>query len=48
MEVINLVGAVLNSSSSNKINISNLASGTYLVRIYTADKNVVVKKFIKE
>lgn len=48
MEVINLVGAVLNSSSSNKINISNLASGTYLVRIYTADKDVVVKKFIKE
>ncbi len=48
MEVINLVGAVLSTSSSNKINISNLASGTYLVRIYTADKDVVVKKFIKE
>lgn len=47
VEVLNLAGAVVASANTNSVQVSNLAAGMYIVKVYT-NNNVVVKQFIKK
>ena len=47
VEILDSNGASVLKADNPKINISNLASGQYWVKIYT-DKNQIVKRFIKK
>ncbi len=47
VEVLNLAGAVVASANTNSVQVSNLAAGMYIVKVYT-DNNIVVKQFIKK
>ena len=46
VEICDLLGKTLSTHSTNKINVSNLPKGVYLVKIYT-DKGVKVERVIK-
>ena len=51
VEIYNIMGAKIMShdvSFSNAIDVANLSSGLYLVRVLDEDNNVVVKKIIKK
>lgn len=46
--VFDLSGKVLLQSSSEKVNISSFAKGTYLVKVEFADGSTKTEKVIKE
>lgn len=47
VEIINFAGVALTADSKN-INVSNLAAGVYIAKIYALDGSVIVKQFIKK
>lgn len=47
-EVYNLAGQKLTEGTSDIINMESLTSGTYLIKIYTRDKNSITEKIIKK
>jgi hypothetical protein len=47
IEILNQQGIILFESNNNKVNVSSLSKGIYLVRI-TNVKQTIIKKFIKE
>ncbi len=50
IEVYDIAGRILSSNSlnENKIDLSNLKSGNYILKLYTADKGIFNSKIIKE
>lgn len=47
VEIFNLTGMLLSSSNKNKINISDMGSGIYFVKVYS-ENGVATQKFIKQ
>lgn len=48
MEVFNVVGTKILESESSNINVSNLSSGLYLLKVYAKDGKIGIKRFLKE
>ena len=46
IEIYNIQGQKVLSSNQNQINVSDLASGMYLVRIQDIDNNIATKKIV--
>ncbi|WP_223608086.1 T9SS type A sorting domain-containing protein [Chryseobacterium sp. OSA05B] len=47
-EVYNLAGQKLTEGTSGVVNMNGLASGTYLIKLYTRDKKSITEKIIKQ
>lgn len=47
-EVYNLAGQKLTEGTSGVVNMDRLASGTYLIKIFTRDKKSITEKIIKK
>ena len=48
VEVYSILGRKVLDGNTSTINVSNLSSGMYLLKVYTQDGKVGVKRFIKE
>uniref|UniRef100_UPI004049C03A LamG-like jellyroll fold domain-containing protein n=1 Tax=Flavobacterium sp. TaxID=239 RepID=UPI004049C03A len=48
VEIYNIQGQKVKSANQKQINVSDLASGMYMVRIQDADNGIATKKFIKQ
>ena len=48
IEVYSILGRKVLENNTSTINVSNLSSGLYLLKVYTQDGKVGVKRFIKE
>lgn len=48
VEVLNLLGAVVATSNTNAVSVADLAKGSYIVKIVTANGQSVVKQFVKK
>jgi len=48
VEIIDIQGKlVFSSENKNQINLANLSSGIYLIKLFGADSSIIVRKFIK-
>lgn len=48
VEVYDVLGALVLSEKTNKINVSGLASGAYIIKIKTKFNQLITKRFIKQ
>jgi len=48
IEVYSVLGIKVLESTSSSVNVSNLSSGMYLLKVYTQDGKIGVKRFVKE
>jgi len=48
VEVYNYIGQKVLESNKYSINVNNLTRGMYLLKVYTANEKVVIKRFVKE
>ncbi|WP_034058865.1 T9SS type A sorting domain-containing protein [Lacinutrix jangbogonensis] len=48
VEVYSILGAKVLERTKNNINVANLSSGVYVLKVYTEDGSIRVKRFIKE
>ena len=48
VEVYSILGEKVLESEDSRVNVSNLSSGLYLLKVYTQDDRVGVKRFVKQ
>ena len=48
VEVYSILGRKVLENTTSNVNVSNLSSGMYLLKVYTQDCKVGVKRFVKE